>query len=271
MAWFWARIFTRTVRLGTFEGGFQNFLDQLAQKIQSLGVTICFDSPVQSIQQDGKILKITTAGQTSDFDAVISTSSPAAMLKLAPQLSGEYADKLRNLKSIGAVVVILALKHQLMTDGTYWLNLPATSPDKSKSEFPFLALVEHTNYMDSAHYGGDHIIYCGDYVATDHEYFRLSEDELAERFIAALKNFNPDFRPDWVKKHWVFRAPYAQPLPTVNHSQNIPDLQTPIRGLYLASMSQVYPWDRGTNYAVRIGREAAQRVMSDLATTDTTH
>ena len=40
-------------------------------------------------------------------------------------------------------------------------------------------------------------------------------------------------------------------MPLVNHSRNIPAIPTPLPGLWLASMSQVYPWDRGTNYAVR--------------------
>jgi hypothetical protein len=30
-------------------------------------------------------------------------------------------------------------------------------------------------------------------------------------------------------------------------------------------MSQVYPWDRGTNYAVRIGRAAARMLIDDLS------
>jgi hypothetical protein len=51
----------------------------------------------------------------------------------------------------------------------------------------------------------------------------------------------------------------------VNHSQNIPDLRTPVQGIYWASMSQVYPWDRGTNYAVEIGRRAARKVIEDYA------
>ncbi|MCC7207318.1 MAG: FAD-dependent oxidoreductase, partial [Anaerolineae bacterium] len=176
----------------------------------------------------------------------------------------DYAAKLRNLRSMGAVVLILALKRQLLTDGTYWLNLPAASPDKSKSEFPFLALVEHTNYLPREHYGSDHIVYCGDYVLPDHPYMSMDEDTLAELFSGALKRVNPAFSPDWVRRRWVFRAPYAQPIPFVNHSQNIPDLRTPIPGLYLASMSQVYPWDRGTNYAVQIGRQAAARLMGEM-------
>lgn len=265
MAWFWARIYTRTVKLGTYQGGFQKFLDTFAQKLQQMGVTIRFNAPAKNVRREDGGLKLTANEETLDFDAVISTTSPAAMLKIAPDLAAQksYADQLGNLRNMSAVVLVLALKQTLLTDGTYWLNLPASSPNKSKSEFPFLALVEHTNYLEATHYGGDHIVYCGDYVAPDHEYMKMSEDALVDRFVKALKTFNPNFSPDWIRKYWLFRAPYAQPIPTVNHSRNIPDLATPITGLYLASMSQIYPWDRGTNYAVMIGRQVAQRVMND--------
>ncbi len=40
---------------------------------------------------------------------------------------------------------------------------------------PFLALVEHTNYIDRQHYGGDHIVYCGDYVTPDHPYLSMEK------------------------------------------------------------------------------------------------
>ena len=81
----------------------------------------------------------------------------------------------------------------------------------------------------------------------------------------ALAKVNPAFQPSWIRKRWVWRAPYAQPVPTLNHSRKIPDLKTPLPGLYWASMSQVYPWDRGTNYAVEIGRRAARLAMSESA------
>ena len=74
--------------------------------------------------------------------------------------------------------------------------------------------------------------------------------------------FNPEFNPDWVRKTWLFRTTYAQPVPLVNHSRNIPPIQTPIKGLYFASMSQVYPWDRGTNFAVQIARRAARQMLA---------
>jgi hypothetical protein len=81
----------------------------------------------------------------------------------------------------------------------------------------------------------------------------------------SFKRFNPAFEPGWIKKVRVFRTNYAQPVPLVNHSRNIPAIQTPIEGLYFASMSQVYPWDRGTNFAVEIGRRAARLILDSAS------
>lgn len=259
MAWMWARIYTRSVRLGIFEGGFQAFMDALADAVRGRGGVIHFNTPVQAIRiQDGKPA-LTVGGQTRAFDRVISTTSPALMLRLAPDLrETPYGRQMADLQSIGAICVVLALKQSVLTDGTYWLNLPATSADKRASEFPFLALVEHTNWLDKKHYNGDVLVYCGDYVPPDHEYFQMSDDDLVARFLPALKKVNPAFSPDWIRKTWVWRAPYAQPVPGVRHSQKIPPLTTPLPGIIWASMSQVYPWDRGTNYAVEIGRRVAR-------------
>lgn len=262
MAWMWARVKARSLKLGIFEGGFQAFLDTLGAAIQARGATIHLNTRVERIEnRDGQPTLIVN-GAAQVFDRVLSTSSPSLLLRLAPELRDTtYGQQVGALRSIGAICVVVATRHQLLTDGTYWLNLPATSPDKRESRFPFLALVEHTNWMDRAHYNGDRILYLGDYVPSDHEYFQISEDELAERFMAVLPTFNPQFNRDWVRKVWVFRAPYAQPVPYVNHSTKIPPLQTPLPGVYWASMSQVYPWDRGTNYAVEIGRRSAGLMM----------
>jgi hypothetical protein len=66
-----------------------------------------------------------------------------------------------------------------------------------------------------------------------------------------------------VRASWLWKTDYAQPIPLLNHSRNIPAIRTPIKGLYFASMSQVYPWDRGTNFAVQIARKAAGLMLAD--------
>ena len=262
MSFMWARIVKRTLKLGTYQGGFQAFLDELGKQLEAKGVTIHLNSPVEGIGTQGDKPTLTVNGSTQAFDRVLSTTSPRLMLKLTEGLAETpYGKQVADLKSIGGLCVVLALKQGLMQDDTYWLNLPATTADKSKSTFPFLALVEHTNFIPREHYGGDHIIYCGDYVPPTHEYFTMSEEELVERFLPALKKVNPNFERDWIRKWWVWRAPYAQPVPELNHSEKIPDLKTPMKGIYWASMSQVYPWDRGTNFAIEIGRRVANLAM----------
>jgi hypothetical protein len=94
----------------------------------------------------------------------------------------------------------------------------------------------------------------------------LTQEKLVERFIPCLKRINPAFKADWINHSWMFRTPFAQPIPPMNHSENIPKIQTPIPNLFLASMSQVYPWDRGTNFAVELARKAVDHMKSDWKT-----
>ena len=259
MAWLWARLHARTTRLGTFEGGFQAFSDLLAERLRTMGVEIKLSARVEAITPapEGGVT-LTVAGEADQaFDQALVTTSPGLLARLAPDLLQGYLEGLLSLKSMGAVVMVFSLKQQLSKEGYYWFNLP------KNAGFPYLSLVEHTNYLSPEYFGGDHIVYVGDYLPTDHEYFQLSHAELEAKFIPQLKRFNPDFDPAWVNRTWLSRTKYAQPVPLVNHSQNIPAIRTPINGLYFASMSQVYPWDRGTNFAVEIGRRAARMMIAD--------
>ena len=259
MAWLWARLHARTTRLGTFKGGFQAFADQFAERLRQRGVNIKLNTRVGGIEseKENRVSISSDAGGKENYNQVLATTSPGLLAHLAPGLPDAYLQGLLSLKSMGAVVMIFSLKHQLSKESYYWYNIPKSAG------FPFLSLVEHTNFIPPAHFGGDHILYIGDYLPHNHVNFDLTQEELRDQFLPHLKKFNPDFSPDWVKKTWLFRTKYAQPVPLVNHSQNIPAIQTPIPGLYYASMSQVYPWDRGTNFAVEIGRRAAGMMLSD--------
>ena len=259
MAWMWARLHVRTTRLGTFEGGFQRFADKFARKLTEDGVQIRYKQSVNKISKNplGRLDVQTGDEQSEGFDQVLVTLSPGLMAKLAPDLPQDYLGELLKLNHMGAVVMTLSLKHPLSPDGYYWYNIP------KQAGYPFLSLVEHTNFLKPEYFGGDHIIYIGDYLEKDHPNFSKSDQELLDEFLPHLKKINPKFEADWVKKAWVSKTGYAQPIPLLDHSKNIPSLQTPIDGLWFASMSQVYPWDRGTNFAVEIGRRAAKLMLEN--------
>jgi protoporphyrinogen oxidase len=258
MAWFWARFKARTPRLGTFRGGFQAFMDRLGERLRQAGVELRLSMPVDRVEpRPGGGLALHTEAGVERFDQCLVTTSPGLLARMTFGLDQTYLEGLKAMKSMGAVVLVLALKHRLSEQGYYWHNLPKAAG------FPFLSLVEHTNFVSPDHFGGEHVVYCGDYLDPHHEYFSLSQEELLDRFLPALQRVNPKFKRDWVRETWLFRTNYAQPVPPLNHSRSIPDVKTPVAGLWFASMSQVYPWDRGTNFAVQIARQTVQRMLAE--------
>ena len=65
-----------------------------------------------------------------------------------------------------------------------------------------------------------------------------------------------------MRERWLHREPAAQPIVTVGYREGIPPLQTGVPQLVLANTTQIYPEDRGTNYAVRLGGDAAEALLS---------
>jgi protoporphyrinogen oxidase len=256
MAWLWSRFKARSFKLGYYHGGFQALADDLVTDLKAKGVKFHFGRPLNSLTYDGNNWFATAVnGELITCDRILVTSGPEMLKRMVPALPPAYTAGLTKLNSLGAMVITLALR-QPLTTGDYWINTP-------KPEFPMLAMVEHTHFVDSKRYGGDHIIYCGDYVPVDHEYMTMDRDAIIARFIPAMQRINPAFDASWIRDAWVHRERYAQPVAPVNHSQNIPPIKTPLAGLYWASMSHVYPWDRGTNFAVEVGKQAAQTILAD--------
>ena len=260
LAWFWARIYKRTRQLCYYRGGFQAFIDGLAAAVRKQGAMIRETVRVEQIEPlAGGGFRVKAADEApADYDAVLSTVSPGLMQRLAPDLPRDFLHRLATLRSMGAVVLTVALDRQLMLDGVYWASIP------KREGLPFLALVEHTNMIDPIHYAGDHLLYIGDYLDPAHPYFAMDEKDLLAEFAPHLPKFNPNFDTSWITGAWVHKAKYAQPVPPVGYADLIPDVRTPLSGLYFASMNHVYPWDRGTNYAVEMGRNVAKMIAEDL-------
>ncbi len=258
MAWLWARIYSRTTSLGTFDGGMQDLFDIFAEQLVKQGVKIHYCTEIKTAEknEDGTYRLRAGDASFSSYDKVIITTSPQSMLALCPELPENYRQQLKALKHLGAVVLCVRLRKPLSPQGYYWYNLP-------KNEgYPFLALVEHTNFIPKEHYNNETIIYAGDYLPAGHPYFDLTSDELLEKLLPGFRKINPDFSADDIIGATKFSAAYAQPVPFVNHSRAIPSVETPLKGLYFLSMSQIYPWDRGMNFAVRWANELAQKIQN---------
>ena len=254
-SWFWARVKKRSARLLYPEGGFGAFAEALEKKLKKNGGEIKYKSSVEKIDKKGKELIINSNGKIYSFDKVICTISSPLFAKITKNLKADYIKSLLNLQGVGAVNLLLSLDKQFLRDNSYWLNV-------NSRHFPFLAVVEHTNFMDKKHYGGEHIVYVGNYLPHEHDYYNKDAVDLIKVFYPFLKTINPKFDKKWINRAYLFKTHFAQPIIPLNYSQIILDFETPIKGLYLANIQQVYPWDRGTNYAVELGEKVAEIVIS---------
>ena len=255
MPWLWSRFHERTSSLGYLRGGFHQLYARLAERIQELGSEIRLSHEVARIEEapGGQVrvgLRADGAERDEVFDAVVATLPTRLFLRLARGLPDAYRQKHDWGDHYGAHCAILALDRQLLRDNTYWLSV--TDP-----EYPFLAVVEHTNFVDPADYGGLRLVYLGNYLPMGDPLFRRTDQEVLADFLPHLRKINPEFRESWVRESWVFKAPFAQPIVTLDYHERIPPLKTPIPNLYLANMFQVYPQDRGQNYSIKLADEVA--------------
>jgi protoporphyrinogen oxidase len=136
----------------------------------------------------------------------------------------------------------------------YWLNISAP-------EIPFVAIVEHTNFVEPTRYQGKHIVYISNYLSADSPLYKVDAPSLLNEYLPHLRLINPEFNLDWVEQSWLFREEAAQPIVTTGYSRFVPEQATPIVGLYLANTAQIYPEDRGMNYSVRLGHTVSRLLV----------
>ena len=254
MPWFWARVHDRTAELGYLRGGFQRLYNRLAERLTELGAELRFGTEVREVRTDAAAggLTVTPAeGPPIPVDRVVSTLAVRLTCRLAPELPDDYRSRYEWGKAYGAHCLVLALDRPLTE--SYWMNV-------NDPGFPFMALVEHTNYMDPADYGGRRLVYLGNYRPMDDPLLRAPTDEVVAEFAPHLARVNPEFEPSWITRAWSFAAPFAQPIVTVDYRHHIPPFETPVPGLWVGSMFQVYPHDRGQNYSI----DLAQRLVARL-------
>jgi protoporphyrinogen oxidase len=254
-AWFYARIKKRSQKLGYLSGGFSSLALRLTEAITRAGGQLHLDCPVSSVSpQPGTKVAVQAPQDSGIYDRVIIAADSLILEKLLSPLPDQYRERLSWLEGLGSQNLILALNHSLLSDGTYWLNINDTS-------FPFLAAVEHTNFIERQHYAGDYLVYLGNYLSPFHQDYQLTKSQLLTRYLPYLQQINPQFSKDWIRKSWLFKAPFTQPLIFTHYSQILPGFSTPVPHVYWVSFQHIYPWDRGTNYAIEWGYQVADLVL----------
>jgi protoporphyrinogen oxidase len=261
--WFWNKLKLRGGSRGSsggemlayYRGGFAALADRLAMEVAVLGGDIRLSTSARGLVVDGGGVRgVETDDGIVEADAVIATPALPIVADLAaPHAPQTWIESLRRVEYLANICVVLELDRSL--SDTYWLNV-------NDPGFPFVGVIEHTNFEPASTYGGRHIVYLSKYLPESAELYQMPDAQAIDYCMPHLKRMFPAFDRGWILGAHVWRARYSQPIVSKHYSQLIPAMETPIAGLYLATMAQIYPEDRGTNYAIRDGRRVGRKVAA---------
>jgi protoporphyrinogen oxidase len=253
MAFLWARLHVRSAELGTVNGGFQAMADKAERHLLQSGAIVSrnvSDTLVRPAHNGSWRVRI--SGQWHEFDAVIVAASPLTLRAIASAANPGFCEQIYSRPYLGARTMILSLNRPLGNSGAYWYSL------RPRDDSPFTVVVEHTNFVPPEAFAGEHIVYLCKYLDPDSPEWDRDESTLLSSALECIQRINPEVGAGNINRRWIFDYEYAQPIRGLNASKDIPPLQVPAcRGLFHASMAHIYPWDRGTNYALALGGKAA--------------
>jgi protoporphyrinogen oxidase len=265
-AWFWSKLRLRggsrgargEEQLAYFRGGFAGLADELVKGIRQNGGQVRLKtSACGLITENGRVTGVANETESIPADAVILTPAlPIIAGLMKPHVSAAYADRLAVIDYLANVCVVLEMTKSLSE--LYWMNI-------NDPEFPFVGIIEHTNLDQADPSGRRHVVYFSRYLPASDCMFDAPDDHVVRLTLPHIQRMFPNFDPGCIRAAHVWRARYAQPLVIRNYGRLIPAHQTPLGGVFIASMAQVYPEDRGTNYAIRDGRAVARLAANSLS------
>ncbi|MDP2593097.1 MAG: NAD(P)/FAD-dependent oxidoreductase [bacterium] len=267
MAWLWARIHIRARSrakgisgevLVYPKGGFAVVSDALCGKLRENGVKIVTEANIKKIDANFSMPYLVVGDDRQDFDAIIAAiPSPAFnfLTQDSVNISASYRTKLSSVPYLSAVCAIFSSTQDIGEH--YWHSVNDT-------EAPFLVFINHTKLVPKEDYGGVCVYYMAAYVPEAHRLMKLSEEDVWKEWFAYLEKLFPQFDQNNVVEKIFSRFKNAQHIVDTKYEEKILPYETPIPGVYISNFTQIFPEDRGTNYAVREGNVVAKLAAKRL-------
>ena len=264
--WMWKKLVLRgstrndkgSEELAYFKGGFGRLAKAMVAAIETAGGKVSFGIGVKGVVAEGSQIKAlrTEQGEIAGRQFLFTPAFPIIANIFEGAADTAWIDRLRRVRYLGNMCLVLRLKRSL--SDTYWLNV-------NDPGFPFVGVIEHTNFDSPANYDGSHIAFLSRYLVVEDPVWGYSDEEYVDFALHHLQRMFPEMERSWIIEHRVWRAEYAQPVTERGYSQYVPGRETPYGNAIISTMAQIYPEDRGTNYAIREGRSAAEHISKALS------
>jgi len=264
--WMWKKLVLRGStrndkggeELAYFKGGFGRLAEAMVAAIERAGGEVTLGTRVAGVVADDAQIKAlrTDQGDIAGRQFLFTPAFPIIANIFDDAADAAWIERLRRVRYLGNMCLVLRLNRSL--SDTYWLNV-------NDPGFPFVGVIEHTNFDTPEHYDGSHIAFLSRYLAVEDPVWAYSDEQYVDFALQHLKRMFPEMDRSWIVEHRVWRAEYAQPVTERGYSQYVPARETPFANAFISTMAQIYPEDRGTNYAIREGRAVADHIAKQLA------
>jgi protoporphyrinogen oxidase len=234
-------------RMGFLRGGYVGLLDAIGADLEARGVTVHVNADITCIENTSPGWSVTSGATTHPFDAIVSTLPPPV---LASCVSG--STPVPPVEYLGVVEEILLLSRPLSP--FYVLNL-------GERGLPFTGVIEMTNLAPENWFGEQSVVYLPRYGTSTDPYREMIDDDVRASFHDALRRVFPDFTEALVIESSIQRAPFVQPVHTLDYE---PPPSRIAPRLWMASSAQVYPWPLNNDQILRQANRVAAEVVESI-------
>jgi protoporphyrinogen oxidase len=242
---------------GYVRGGYARTIERFARVLLQHGVECRLGQPVKMIHSASpagvRVEQADGAGEV--FDQCVLTTAAPLTARICPELTASEKGRLNRIKYQGIICASLLLKEPLsefyitnITDG--WL--------------PYTAVIEMSALVDRRQFGGRTLVYLPKYLPSDAAEFQLTDEQIQESFLGALKRMYPHFREESLLCFRLSRVKHLLPIPTLGYSADLPGMHTSIRGLHLVNSAHIVNGTLNVNETVQLAEKAAGLFANSL-------
>ena len=263
--WFWSR-FNREKgdakgeEKGYIRGGYKRIVDTIESKLRALGVDVRMNEPVASVDLDATNHPIIVSEDgMRRFDRVVVTSPWPIFYKSAgTRLRSAMPKMEQEIDYQGVINCLLFLRRPLTPH--YWVATP-------QEQFPFDGAIETSTLTEEGDRGeGRHVVYLTKYLHRTDARMSESDDAIATRWWASLKQVFPDLRDEDLETRFVFKAPFVEPIFTRGYLKLRPPESLVPGRIYLSTTAQLYPTVTAWNGALGQANQTVEIMRAEEET-----
>ncbi len=240
---------------GYVSGGYATIINALEKRLESQGVNIVTGEKVTrvKVQNKGLVSVINDKGQERKFDEVIVTLPSKLAGQLCQGLTSEEEKKHKEIEYLGVICASVLLNQRISP--FYVTNIT--------DQTPFTGIIEMTNIVDPAFFGGKHLVYLPRYINSKNPIYHWKEHQIAMLFKNALLDMYPKLTPESIEAIKIAKTPYVFALPKLNYTNSLPSIKTSIPGVYILNSAHIVNGTLNVNETIELAEKEFPSIIKE--------